>query len=371
MLVAVLVVHTWVAVGLVMPVTVSGSSMAPTLRGPHRAFHCPDCQTDFTVGLDEEPGDPRAICSACGSRHAVTLDEQQIGGDRLIIDRATFAWRRPQRWEVVVFRCPQAADQLCVKRVVGLPGERVSLAQGDLLIDGRLVRKTLVEQQALRQLVYRATADNVALGSADEPAWEMNLAPIADAMLTAEVRLADDGQLRMVIDNIAGRLELSCNCSTKLIRVQQDGRLLSEAALPVLAESPSGFGEWTFSLFDRQALVAVDERIVLIAPYESQKVPHNPAFPAQPRRTTVAISGLRGTIREPTVWRDAYYEYRYGDRPGNLSASGPPGEATWQLGPHEYFVLGDNAEISDDSRSWLAGPGLDAKLLFGKPLGVR
>jgi signal peptidase I len=372
-LVAVLIVQTWLAMGLVVPVTVSGSSMAPTLRGPHRAFRCPACRTNFDVGLDEEPSDPRAVCPACGSRRAVALDDEELGGDRLIVNRAAFVWRQPQRWDVVVFRCPQQADQLCVKRVVGLPGERVSLAHGDVLVSGQLVRKTLAEQRALRQLVYRATVRGE-LSSLEEAAWEADLAPLSDAMLTARVRLADDGQLRMVIDGKIGRFEMSYDDDDGQFQVLQDGRRLSEATLPASAIPPNGFCEWTFSLFDGQALVAVDDRIVFVAPFEAGKGPESPSFPAQPRRSAAAIYGLRGIISEPTVWRDAYYEYRYGDQPASAStasASGPPGVAAWQLGPQEYFVLGDNAEISDDSRSWLAGPGLDAKLLFGKPLGVR
>jgi signal peptidase I len=42
-----------------------------------------------------------------------------------------------------------------------------------------------------------------------------------------------------------------------------------------------------------------------------------------------------------------------------------------RLGPTEYFVLGDNGAVSDDSRNWLEGPAVDAKLLVGKALGVR
>jgi len=68
------------------------------------------------------------------------------------------------------------------------------------------------------------------------------------------------------------------------------------------------------------------------------------------------------------------YEVRPGDRPDELAAGGGDGGrpvGVWRLGPTEFFVLGDNPAVSDDSRSWLAPLGLDAKLLVGKPLGVR
>lgn len=155
--IAALVLHTWLVMGLVVPVTVSGSSMEPTLQP----------------------------------------------AQRLIVDRTAFLFRPPRRWEIVVFRCPEAADRLCVKRVVGLPGESISFAGGHVLINGRPVRP------------------------------------------------------------------------------------------------PSG------------------------------------------RR----------------------YELRYGDHIHNPSG--------WRLGADDYFVLGDNGTISDDSRNWLTGPGLDGKLLLGRPMGVR
>ncbi|MCE9606997.1 MAG: signal peptidase I [Planctomycetia bacterium] len=47
------------------------------------------------------------------------------------------------------------------------------------------------------------------------------------------------------------------------------------------------------------------------------------------------------------------------------------GPLRWQLGPDEYFVVGDNAELSDDSRLWPEGPGVAAQLIVGKPFAVH
>lgn len=47
------------------------------------------------------------------------------------------------------------------------------------------------------------------------------------------------------------------------------------------------------------------------------------------------------------------------------------GPLRWTLGPDEYFVCGDNAPLSDDSRLWPARPGVPAQLIVGKPFAVH
>lgn len=46
-----------------------------------------------------------------------------------------FLWSQPKRGDVVVFDCPKKEEQLCVKRVIGLPGDRVSLRDGRLTLN--------------------------------------------------------------------------------------------------------------------------------------------------------------------------------------------------------------------------------------------
>jgi signal peptidase I len=159
-----LILHTWAVMGLVVPVAIHGDSMEPTL--------------------------PR--------------------GSHVIVDRAAYLWHKPTRWDVVVFRCPTKANELCVKRIVGLPGEAISLRGGHVLVEG-----------------------------------------------------------------------------------------------------------------------------------------------------------------EP-LSRNVQYEMRYQDWAAFRARHGisSPQNVKWQLGENEYFVLGDHSAVSDDSRSWLHGPGLPAALLVGKALGV-
>jgi len=59
--------------------------------------------------------------------------------DRIAIDKVSYRFRDPRRGEIVVFRGPertQLAGIDLVKRIVALPGEKVSSANGRILVDG-------------------------------------------------------------------------------------------------------------------------------------------------------------------------------------------------------------------------------------------
>ena len=53
----------------------------------------------------------------------------------------TLPVRRPRRGEVVLVRDPRDPAHVQVKRVLGLPGERIELRRGHLLLDGRRHRE--------------------------------------------------------------------------------------------------------------------------------------------------------------------------------------------------------------------------------------
>ena len=70
-----------------------------------------------------------------------SMESTLFTNDRLIVDRLPVTWAHlqnknyiPQRGEVIVFKNPQyvpgGADEYIVKRVIGLPGERVVLKDG-------------------------------------------------------------------------------------------------------------------------------------------------------------------------------------------------------------------------------------------------
>jgi signal peptidase I len=56
---------------------------------------------------------------------------KEVTGDHLFVDRVTYNFRRPRRGEIVVFKTkgirPLPQDQFYIKRLVGLPGDSVSI----------------------------------------------------------------------------------------------------------------------------------------------------------------------------------------------------------------------------------------------------
>ncbi len=54
--------------------------------------------------------------------------------DYLIIDEISYRFIVPERGEVIVFVSPEENDDKLIKRVVGLPNEKVSINNGDVII---------------------------------------------------------------------------------------------------------------------------------------------------------------------------------------------------------------------------------------------
>ena len=62
------------------------------------------------------------------------VSRQRDGGlhDRVLVDKISYFFRDPARWEVVVFRYPLLAHNNYVKRLVGIGPEQLLIEAGDL-----------------------------------------------------------------------------------------------------------------------------------------------------------------------------------------------------------------------------------------------
>lgn len=56
-----------------------------------------------------------------------SMDPTLSSGDYLLIDEVTYRFNEPERGDVVVFRAPPEPTKFFIKRVIGLPGDTVSI----------------------------------------------------------------------------------------------------------------------------------------------------------------------------------------------------------------------------------------------------
>ncbi len=65
---------------------------------------------------------------------------------RLVIEKLSYRFHGPRRGDVVVLRDPTGNPELLIKRVVGLPGERITLADGRVYVDGVALDEPYLDQ---------------------------------------------------------------------------------------------------------------------------------------------------------------------------------------------------------------------------------
>jgi len=283
------------------------------------------------------------------------------------------ALRPPRRFERWVLAAPDGTG--AVKRIVGLPRETVSIAGGDLVIDGRA---TLPPPRVLAE---RATAIAVEDGDRDDgiaaaadattdraraggwrrtfavaavddaafaPQERRVLLPVRDVGLSAVVRIARGAgpvDVRIRVDGLAVRWRFAAAGRRACVAGRLDGHVVG-VTWP-LADTAAA-GDASRSGFPPHAPSAWDV-VRAVVPDPAVGVATDPA--AEPAATLLAIAidgvpaGAVGdggpvVVESLGVWRDVHY------RPA------ADGREAWTLGADEFFLLGDFPSGSRDSRHW-------------------
>jgi signal peptidase I len=191
-------------------------SMAPTLMGRHKDVDCDKCGHRFQINSSEENDEEMlarlstrnlgerqqaiaqatclaGMCPMC--RHVLPVrsdlpsfvperleekdivDQPSYNGDRILVNKYDYTVNDPQRWDVVVFKFPGNAQVNYIKRLVGLPNEKIRIFQGDLFTapngksegDFAIATKPADTVLAMRQLVHDTNYDPTELYQAGWP----------------------------------------------------------------------------------------------------------------------------------------------------------------------------------------------------------
>jgi signal peptidase I len=443
-----LFLQTWFIEGLAAPCRITGGSMALTLLGIHRDVICADCGFAFSCDAAALPPG-RAICPNCGCVNNGMDLLPDLDGDRLLIDRSAYHFRRPRRWEIAAFRHPREASKIVIKRVAGLPGETVQIQNGDVYIDGQIQRKTLECQRSMAVMVYDAKYSPAVTNSRpalptrwqsenEKSLWnwtngrfthpitsesfvksphpnplpkgegsnfnhllkgegtidwlvyhhwrripdregEIQECPITDIMAynqslprrEEDVHALNDLMLSFRLMNIVGPgkffiratygqdvFQVEIDRKAGAYRVTRNGREIVSEENRIALENESL--NIVVSLIDRQFLLAINDQTVFCLPIDDRVLPIEPT--SQP--FAIGIEELGVAVEDLRIYRDVYYTHPIGW--DSQWASDKP----IHLGDNEYFVLGDNSSISEDSRTWPGRPSVVDNLLIGKPLMI-
>lgn len=146
------------AVGVIRPFvleafTVPTNAMAPTICGEHLEQKCPNCRGKLIISAaSAKSGQGLGICSACLRTAEVPIQDRKVhSGDRVL----ALKFLKPQRWDLIVFRYPDDPSVLHVQRLVGLPGETLSIHDGSIWEQD----KELQKPANLAGLTYLADPD--------------------------------------------------------------------------------------------------------------------------------------------------------------------------------------------------------------------
>jgi len=157
----------FVVEGFVIPT----GSMAPTLLGEHWLVQSEQTGYLSPVGLDgsgsSRPNPSRLEDGALGRGQPLDGSGplKRRLGDRILVVKYAWPFFQPDRFDVAVFKNPtepEGPSGNYIKRVIGLPGETIWLADGDVFAKGAgedvfsIQRKPVHVQEAIWQTVWNS-----------------------------------------------------------------------------------------------------------------------------------------------------------------------------------------------------------------------
>lgn len=67
-------------------------------------------------------------------------------GEFVLVSKLSYVWSDVERGDIVVFHFPLNPDEELIKRVIGLPGDRVKVQDGQVFVNGQMLNEPYIAQ---------------------------------------------------------------------------------------------------------------------------------------------------------------------------------------------------------------------------------
>ena len=98
-----------------------------------------------------------------------SMEPTYENSEYLVVDEFSYHFRVPQRGEVIVFRFPEDTSKIFIKRIIGLPGEKVEILNNQIHIYNKdFPNGFLVKESYIGEFNAMVTADMAIVLNSDE-----------------------------------------------------------------------------------------------------------------------------------------------------------------------------------------------------------
>lgn len=94
-----------------------------------------------------------------------SMDPTFNNGHYLIVDQLSYRFEKPKRGEVIVFKYPNDPSKFFIKRIIGLPGEKVEIISGEVYIIGASGKSVKLNEPYIESSRQKHDNWNVSLAS--------------------------------------------------------------------------------------------------------------------------------------------------------------------------------------------------------------
>ena len=423
-------------------------SMAPTLLGVHKDVKCPNCSWKFKSNHNIN----YVRCSNCFYKIRISGNGNR-GGSRILVNKFSYVFGEPGRWDVAVFKYP-FADVACtscgfsssqsmicekctnslktenflkskvndyfkhpfginqhhnvvcktcnsedtirceqcsstnvsvirknyIKRLIGLPDEKLQVVNGDIYINDKITRKPEKVQDSLwvpvfnsnypakqkivenwevqngnwdisKENLHLITSDGIKQKSyiafkrdiTDNSVYnsEITDAVSADVMLAFDVvATGKNGGILILLEEDEKTYEIFVRLrgEKKKSHLMISGSIVDSNADAFI--EPEKVSRIEFSSADNEIILKLNNSVVFSKTYDTDLE----SLDDFTKSSKIKFGGINteAVFKNISIFRDVYYS-----ESGEWGTFNPV-----EIGEKEYFFLGDNSRNSNDSRYW-------------------